>query len=67
MEAFIVAWWNDCLQQFERLFMFGQKVENLLLSVEPEQVCFLHTFFGLATMISSDKNIWCQVNVRLLK
>jgi len=24
--------------QFERLFMFGQKVENLLLSVEPEQV-----------------------------
>ena len=67
MEAFIVAWRDACLQQFERLFMFGQKVENLLLSVEPEQVCFLHSLSGLVTMISSDKNIECQVNVRLLK
>lgn len=67
MEAFIVACRNACLQQFERLFMFGQKVENLLLSVEPKQVYFLNSLSGLVMMISSDKNIECQLNGRLLK
>jgi hypothetical protein len=35
----VSTWFVSYVQQFERLFLFVQKVENLLLSVEPEKVC----------------------------